>query len=174
MCLPSELFLQHLLTLRYFPAFILLQNYFVLIWQKKLGNSWFSIFLPIGETEGGSRDELFQGYPELFIFTAHVQHVNIYLAAKHPLPMCSAEKCQDPSGPVSQEVKDCLRQQHTEAESWWLLKHTSWFTVTWQVGEFIPADQSRKYPECGVWVYVCAWVYFKYPHGKSLNQQLFQ
>lgn len=86
---------------------------------------------------------------------------------------CAVERmCQDPSGPVPWEVKDCLRQQHTEAEKWCLLKHRSWFTVSCQVGS--PADQSGKYPECGVWVYVCAQVYFNYPPGRSLNQHLFQ
>lgn len=88
---------------------------------------------------------------------------------------CAVERtCQESSYPVSREVKDCLRQQHTEAERWCLLKHTSWFTVNCQVGKFISADQSGKYPECGVWVYVYAWVYFNYPPGKSLNQHLFQ
>lgn len=40
-----------------------------------------------------------------------------HLAAEHPLPTCSEEKSQDSSGSVSQEVKDCLRQQQTEADS---------------------------------------------------------
>lgn len=170
----SKLFIQHFLTLKYFIAFILLQKYLVLIWQKTWQTHDF-LFSYLLVRKMVDPEMNFSKARLTYLYSLLNYSMSIYTLLLSTTSLCAAERmCQDLSGPVSQEVKDCLRQHHTEAERWCLLKHTPWFTVNCQVGKFISADQSGKYPECGVWVYSCAWVYFNYPPGKSLNQHLFQ
>lgn len=174
MCSPSELFIQHLLTLKYFLAFILLQKYLVVIWQKPEKLMIF-YFLTYWQKERWIQRWTFLRMSWLIYIHCSPTSLPIFTLLLSTTSPCAGERmCQNPSGLVSREVKDCLRQQHTEAERWWLLKHTSWFTVNCQVGKFISADQSGKYPEGGVRVSACAPVYFNSPPGKSLNQHLFQ
>lgn len=146
MCLPSELFTQHLLTLKYLPAF-------TKVTCSDLAKTWetrdFLFYCLLirnltGPVVNLSKDIL------PYLYSSLMYSMPIFTFLLNTTSPCVLERtCQDPSGPVSREVKDCLRQQPTAAESWQLLKHTSWLTVTCQVGKSIPADQSRKYPERG-------------------------
>jgi len=156
MCSPSKLFIQHLFTLIYFPAFILLQNYFVLIWQKKTRRLMISLFSYLLVRQMVDPEINFSKDILTYLYSRLLYSMSIFawlLSTPSPRALQRSARILQVLCPRKWRIAwDSSKQ----ADSWWLLKHTSWFTVTCQVAEFIAADQSRKYPACEVCVRVSA------------------